>query len=142
MQRFSNELESEFGTIDLALSPGAILIEDRSGYELLPHTDLARKALTLIMYLASDDADPALGTELYVFRGGADDPPADIMQKRVARQWFNRVTTVPYRPNCGLAFAPSKNTFHGVRRVQSDNAVRRVLQFQLNVDAATASRRP
>ena len=39
MQRFSNELESEFGTIDLALSPGAILIEDRSGYELLPHKE-------------------------------------------------------------------------------------------------------
>ncbi|EDP63345.1 hypothetical protein BAL199_28525 [alpha proteobacterium BAL199] len=142
VERFRHELEIGFGTTDLALQPSMVLVEDRSGYELLPHTDVPQKALTLIVYLAADDADPSLGTELYAFRGSPDGAPANIMQTRVARHWFNRVTTVPYRPNHGLAFAPSRNTFHGVGHVQTDTAVRRILQFQLNVDAAAASRRP
>lgn len=139
--RFRPTLETEFGTVELAFKPGLVMVEDRTGYELLPHTDLAYKALTVLVYLAPDDADPALGTELYAFRGQPTHIPDNIMQGRIPRRWFNRVSTVPYRPNQGLAFAPAKNTFHGVGEVRGDSAIRRVLQFQLNVDRNVNPRR-
>jgi len=131
MARFAPELTAEFGTADIPTEPILYIAEDRSGYELLPHTDVARKVVTLLIYLAEEGADAALGTDVYVPRQAeAKISPNAMDGGRMARQYFNRVTTIPYRPNQGLAFAPTMRSFHGVGEVP--NKTRRILQFQLH----------
>ena len=46
--------------------PDAMLIKDRSNYSLGPHTDNLRRLVILFVYLPTTDADPHLGTSLYV----------------------------------------------------------------------------
>lgn len=138
---FAKDLGTAFGTTALPMRAGLTFIEDRTGYELLPHTDVAYKAVTLLIYLADPGANPALGTEIYVPKGSlshVDDP----MHRRYLRDGFTRVTTVPYRPNQGLAFAPNERSFHGVAKADIGDRTRRLLQFQLMIDDPRITRRP
>lgn len=141
LRRFDAELRAAFDGGHPAVTPVLGFFLDRSGYELLPHTDVPHKAVTMLIYLADDEDDPSLGTELFALRDPNVTIPPDIMTKRVPRHHFLPPTTVPYRPNCGLAFAPSHRTFHGVSEIRRPGTVRRALQFQLNVDGPTATRR-
>lgn len=138
-QLLSDQLAAEFGRSDLVFDPSLTLVEDRSGYELLPHTDIPSKAITLLIYLAGDGDDPRLGTELFWLRDEHWLLKPDIMHLRLGRHLFSRVETVPYLPNHGLAFVPSQSTFHGVAEVKG--SVRRILQYQLSVSADVAQTR-
>jgi hypothetical protein len=108
------------------------LIEDRQGYQLAPHTDVSQKLVTCLIYLAADDADPMIGTELYALRGGTKRP--DEIPKRWDRSMFVRATTAPYRPNTALIFSPGLDTFHGVSKFTRQGQVRKLMQFQINID--------
>lgn len=127
---FLPELQQEFGTPALPLRPALMFVEDRSGYALLPHTDVDNKAVTLLIYLADDGANPDLGTEIYLPRALPKDQ-SNLMLMRLAREHVDHVATVPYRPNQAVAFAPSMRTFHGVARTETGDRTRRLLQFQL-----------
>jgi hypothetical protein len=111
---------------------GAEVIEDRTNYELPPHTDIAIKLITVLFYLADEDADPQLGTEIYAPRSEFHKPDPNV--PRHQRSSFVRVATVPYRPNTALIFAPGTNTFHGVGPVEGPEVTRRLVQFQINLD--------
>jgi len=128
---FAQDLAKNFGTTRLPLSTSLTYVEDETGYELMPHTDAARKAVTLLIYLAEENDNPNLGTEMYLPR--AADYPVDMGPRvvRHRRENFLRAHRVPFRPNRGLGFAPAGNTFHGVGEVSEGNKVRRLLQFQL-----------
>ncbi|MCR9076598.1 MAG: 2OG-Fe(II) oxygenase, partial [bacterium] len=129
---FSKELLAAFGTTALPMRCGLTFNEDRSGYELLPHTDVAYKAITLLIYLADDGANPDLGTEIFV-RSPHTRPTEDPMHQRYYRSHFLKVATAPYRANSGLIFAPTEQSFHGVSRVESAERTRRQMQFQLMI---------
>lgn len=131
---FGRDLVAAFGRTDLPLSSTMLMVEDRTGYALLPHTDVPHKAVTLLLYLAEEGADPSLGTELYVPAPGVSLTGSYPMRGRFQRSPFLRVATAPYRPNAGLMFAPSTKSFHGVKEVVGDNRTRRLLQFQLLVN--------
>ena len=135
VNRFAGELAKHFGTPRLALSSTLTCIEDASGYELLPHTDVASKAITLLIYLAKDGAAPELGTEIYVPRHAGTILPDQPKGSRYRREDFLSVATVPYRGNQALAFAPASNTFHGVSPVTEGQKTRRLLQYQLLTNA-------
>ncbi|MCR9176097.1 MAG: 2OG-Fe(II) oxygenase [Alphaproteobacteria bacterium] len=108
------------------------LIEDHQGYQLAPHTDVSQKLVTCLIYLAEDDADPMIGTELYALRGGVEKP--DQPRMRWDRADFVRATTAPYRPNTALIFSPGPDTFHGVSPFTKAGQVRKLMQFQINID--------
>lgn len=114
------------------------LIEDHQGYQLAPHTDVSQKLVTCLIYLAADDADPMIGTELYALRGGTK-RPAEI-PKRWDRSMFVRAATAPYRPNTALIFSPGLDTFHGVSRFTREGQVRKLMQFQINIDEPAYAR--
>lgn len=68
--------------------------QDIDGFWLQPHSDLGVKLFTLLLYLSDDPRHAGLGTDIY------DDQKAHF-------------GTSPFRPNVGMIFVPSGNTFHG-----------------------------
>lgn len=130
---FAGELAKKFETKSLGLGSTLMYVEDATGYELLPHTDSAVKAITLLIYLAREGDNPAIGTEIYVPRDPALIAARKSSVDRHRREDFLRVNTVPFTANAGLAFAPSDRTFHGVSTVTEGSRVRRLMQYQLIV---------
>lgn len=80
---------------------------DTDGFWLEPHTDIAPKKLTMLVYLSTEPEAEALGTDLY---------DAD-------KAWVGRA---PAAPNSGLMFVPGPDTWHGFQRRPFD-CVRRSL---------------
>lgn len=103
------------------------LIYDRSGFELVPHTDGARKLVTGLLYVADPDDPATLGTQLYAPR-----QPGMISngQAPVAKDLLQPVTRAPYEPNLFLCFGRSDQSFHGVEATTSDRP-RRLVQYSI-----------
>ena len=71
--------------------------QDTPGFWLEPHTDIAVKKFTMLVYLLRDPALRLAGTDVH------EGPPD-----------HRYVTTAPYGRNLGLIFIPAGNTWHGV----------------------------
>lgn len=71
--------------------------QDTPGFWLEPHTDIAAKKLTMVVYLLGDPALRLAGTDIH------EGPPD-----------YRYVTTAPYARNLGLVFIPASDTWHGV----------------------------
>jgi len=71
--------------------------QDAPGFWLEPHTDIAVKKFTMLVYLLDDPALKTAGTDIH------QGPPD-----------FTYVTTAPYGRNLGVIFIPSKTSWHGV----------------------------
>jgi hypothetical protein len=117
----------ESGTPTVALSVSVELVYDRSGFELVPHTDGGRKLVTGLIYVAEPDDPEDLGTTLYeavdpriVSDGAAGVPRAKVRP----------VAQAPYRPNLLLCFGRTDRSFHGVEATTSDRP-RRLVQFSI-----------
>ena len=121
---FKEQIARRHGEVPSTHSCHLEIIDDRSGYALLPHCDVHQKLITCLIYLADEGQNPALGTSLY---GAIQHPPQ-------TRGDFVCMETVPYRPNTALIFAPGDNTWHGVEEVSGDET-RRAIQFQINLPA-------
>ena len=84
------------------LSGGRLRIEycqDGEGFWLEPHTDIAVKLFTMLIYLSDDPGLKDAGTDLH--KGPPD---------------FRYVASAPYGRNKGLIFIPGESTWHGVGR--------------------------
>lgn len=82
------------------LSDGLLRIEycqDTEGFWLEPHTDIAVKKFTMLVYLTDDPALENAGTDIL------EGPPD-----------HNYVTSAPYGRNKGVIFVPGDSTWHGV----------------------------
>jgi hypothetical protein len=96
-QRVIGEIETETGA---NLSDTRLRIEycqDAPGFWLEPHTDIAVKKFTMLVYLLDDPALKLAGTDIH------EGPPD-----------YKYVTTAPYGKNRGVIFIPGTNTWHGV----------------------------
>lgn len=71
--------------------------QDAPGFWLEPHTDIAVKKFTMLVYLSSDAKLRLAGTDIH------EGPPD-----------YEYVTTAPYGRNLGVIFVPAGNTWHGV----------------------------
>ena len=82
------------------LSDGHLRIEycrDTEGFWLEPHTDIAVKKFTMLVYLSDDPKLANAGTNIL------EGPPD-----------HKYVGSAPYGKNKGVIFIPGKNTWHGV----------------------------
>lgn len=79
--------------------------QDTAGFWLEPHTDIAEKSFTMLVYLSDEPGSEAWGTDIYD-RG------------------LNYVGSAPCGFNRGLIFIPGQDTWHGFRR-RPINGVRR-----------------
>lgn len=119
------------------------LLRDLETYALGPHTDSAQKLVSVLFYLAPDESATELGTSLYRPRDGRFTCPGGPHH---GFGKFERVATLPYRPNAMLAFPKSRVCFHGVEPVATAKR-RDLLLFDIKVKwqpaqtaAATAAR--
>ncbi len=90
-------IEAETGT---RLADTRLRIEycqDAPGFWLEPHTDIAVKRFTMLVYLLDDAALKLAGTDIH------EGPPD-----------YAYVATAPYGRNLGVIFIPGSNTWHGV----------------------------
>ena len=92
------------------------LMRDLESYALGPHTDSAQKLVSVLFYLAPDESATELGTSLYRPRDRKFTCPGGPHHRFDP---FERVATLPYRPNAMLAFPKSRVCFHGVEPVAS-----------------------
>jgi hypothetical protein len=67
---------------------------DGDGFWLEPHTDIGAKRVTILIYLSTGPDSSTWGTDIYA---GADQPRIPV----------------PGDFNCGMAFVPGDNTWHG-----------------------------
>jgi len=102
-----------------------LLIKDKIGYSISPHTDHPQRVASAILYLAQDAKQPELGTWICTPRdskmkcAGGPHHPADK---------FNYDTLVPYTPNSMFVFLKTDNSFHSVK---TTDAVRNVFLWDL-----------
>ena len=71
--------------------------QDGPGFWLEPHTDIAVKKFTMLIYLSDDPGLRLAGTDIH------EGPPD-----------FKYVTSAPYGKNLGVIFIPAGNTWHGI----------------------------
>lgn len=90
------------------------LMRDYSSYSLGPHTDAISKVVSVLFYLPGDDSRPELGTSLYRTKvPGVEDKGGP----HYPFKFFDKVKTLPYKPNTIVAFPKTRNCFHGVEPV-------------------------
>lgn len=129
LTKFAPFIQQRFqGRNDMRFHDEALLVQDITRYQLGPHTDAPRKVLTLLFYLPADLSQQHLGTSMYVpkdreFRcaGGPHHPHA----------LFDRVWTMPFRPNSAFAFLKTNASFHGVEPVMDANTRRWLLLYDI-----------
>ena len=92
-----------------------LLVRDLPGYKIGPHTDSAKKVITALFYLRGQE-----GTSIYTpkekgftCKGG---PHYEFEQ-------FDKVATMPFKPNSMFAFLKSDKSFHGVETTQHQRDV-------------------
>jgi hypothetical protein len=131
MQKFNPFLQQRFkGAQGLEFHNEALLVEDITKYALGPHTDSPRKVLTFLFYLPKDDSQSHMGTSIYFPRDGAFTCPGGP-HYRFDR--FQRVTTMPFKPNALFAFVKTENSFHGVEPVTDPETKRWLLLYDIYV---------
>ena len=84
--------------------------QDTDGFWLEPHTDIAVKKLTMLVYLSDDPALADAGTRIH------QGPPD-----------FACVGAAPYGRNKGLIFVPGANTWHSVARAPIDGVRKSII---------------
>ncbi len=126
-QRLTTDLPEVRGD-KLMLYPEVFLMRDKNSFLLTPHMDARKKAVTALFYLPRSDDRPSLGTSLYRIRNRAD---VSEMGTQFAREDFDLVKTIPYRPNTMLAFANSSGAFHGLEPLAGVAGGRDVLIYDV-----------
>jgi hypothetical protein len=117
-------------TRGMEISDELLLVNDRTGYRLGPHTDSPTKVVSLLFYLPADERFAQHGTSIYLPKdpgftceGG---PHYDF-------GGFDRLVTMPFVPNSVLGFAKSDHSFHGVELIVEPGVQRWLLLYDLRL---------
>jgi hypothetical protein len=147
--RFSEALARKFAevtgprlaAVNGTMGPDALLVSDRGGYVLGPHTDAPHRLVSALFYLALDEWTFAesLGTTLYrprdpgfTCKGG----PA------YAFEAFEVAKRIAFLPNRLFVFPKSERSFHGVEPVRIEGIDRRTIMFDIRIPVASAAKAP
>lgn len=107
------------------------LIRDRNGYQIGPHTDAPWKLISLLFYLPENDAQPHIGTSIYVphdHRAVCEGGP------HYGYEGFHVAATMPFIPNSCFGFWKTNNSWHGVEPIDED-VQRDVLLYNIYDDS-------
>lgn len=114
----------------LQIHPDVLVVRDRAGFEIGPHTDTPTRFVSLLFYCPPDDSHESLGTSLYMPRDrefeceGGPHYPFDK---------FVEVGRMPFRHNCLFGFLKTRNSFHGVPPIEDETVERDILLYNLRV---------
>ncbi len=105
-----------------------LLVRDRGGPGVLPHTSDPPNVLTLLFYLPPDAGNRGQGTAIYAPR----DPSMRCWGGRHHdRGGFDHVWTAPFLPNSLFWFVKDDMSFHGVEPAPHGETVRDILLFYI-----------
>lgn len=108
----------------------ALLVQDYTISQLTPHTDTPSKVFSFLFYLPEDDRLSHLGTSIYMPK---DRRYVSGGTKHLKSENFDRLITMPYRPNTLFAFLKTPNAFHGVEPIQEAGVRRDLLLYDIKV---------
>jgi len=131
-RKFAHAFKTRFGAHpeNLQILPDVLLVRDRAGFEIGPHTDTPSRFVSLLFYCPPDDSHEDLGTSLYMPRDrgfqceGGPHHPFDQ---------FVEVDRMPFRHNCLFGFLKTTNSFHGVAAIADESVERDILLYNLRV---------
>ena len=129
MQKFQKNLNKRFGEgSDCKFYDELLMVQDISGYALGPHTDSTRKVITALFYMPPDDSKTELGTSIYLPK----DPNFSCEGgPHYLADGFNKVVTMPYKPNSMFCFFKNNHSFHGVEQLASKDYKRSLLLYDI-----------
>jgi hypothetical protein len=104
-------------------------VRDTADYSIKVHTDIKKKAITLLFYLPHDLSTLNYGTSVYVPKDQGSVPFESDGTRRFEFELFEKVYTAPFMPNSVFGFKRANNSFHGVERQGS--GIRNVLLYNL-----------
>jgi FkbM family methyltransferase len=102
----------------------ALIINDKSQYQIGPHTDAPHRLISFLFYLPNDKSLSHLGTSIYQHKdpnfeciGGPHYPFGN----------FEKVKTIEFVPNRLVMFVRTNKSFHGVEEIKDTEINRRLL---------------
>jgi hypothetical protein len=131
LSKFEGLLSQRFGKDQTVnFYQDALIVQDYTRYALGPHTDHAKKVVSLLFYLPPDPSLAHLGTSMYRPKDRsftcAGGPHYDF-------EHFDRVMTMPYLPNTLFAFIKTPTSFHGVEPIQEPGVRRDLLLYDIQL---------
>lgn len=116
--------------------PEALLVRDRTGYKLGPHTDAVDRVLSLLFYLPRDLSLESEGTALFM--------PVDPNFKCPGGPHYDfddfvQVKRIPFKPNSLVAFVSTDQSFHGVPELTMPGVQRDLLGYMIKNPARLTS---
>lgn len=140
LQRFAPTIRAHFAKnsqmANLRLTSEILLYRDLETYALGPHTDSPAKVVSVLIYLPSDDKSEDLGTSFYQPKDRGFECPGGPHHPF---ERFERVVTMPFRPNSLLAFPKTRRCFHGVEPVFGERSRRDLLLFDIRFRKSSVS---
>ena len=102
---------------------------DHSGYQISPHRDVARKIVTMQVYLPRDHSQETMGTSLYE-RGFVGRLQYEFRKLGLgSRDGFKEVRRFPFVPNSAYAFVVGKRSWHGRPQIDCESERRSLMQI-------------
>ncbi len=87
-----------------------LMLRDRAGYQIGPHTDTPAKVVTALFYVTKDWTPAEHGTSVY------EPKISEFLDQKglhYKRDGFNLIWTAPGKPGSVFIFARADNSFHG-----------------------------
>lgn len=95
--------------------------KDLNGYEISPHPDITGKVITYQINLSNTNAldNYDLGTKFHTIKPECLKYIKELSKKKSRPwgkwEWFDEGTSIPYKQNTFMAFAPSDISYHSVK---------------------------
>ena len=106
----------------IKIRPWPMLLRDIAGYKIAIHPDTPRKAITTQYYLPTDASQVHLGT---------------VLHERLPDGGFAEISTLPFLPNTGYAFAVTRDSWHSVKVMNGMGPPRNTLMVTYYYDEGT-----
>lgn len=109
--------------------PSCSLTRSWQGYDLPPHTDIATKMLSMLIYMVKDESHKDLGTAIFLPK--ERDFECDGTSARHPYHYFEHLKTLEFKPNTLSAFCRSRQSFHGVFKNEDPDFIRDTVGYVL-----------
>ena len=108
----------------ITLDPEMLVVSDRKGYRIGPHTDSKARFISMLLYLSPDPKYRSYGTGLYTPKN-PQMPLDDLLH--YGFEDFELHTRVDYKPNRVVIFPRTDKSYHGVEPVPVVGCDRRLI---------------
>lgn len=107
-----------------------------AGYAKPPHCDRSNRLCSLILYFSDLEAEGIEGGELNIYAHKSDKSPAEH-ERHPKPALVDVVATLKPKPNLGVFFPCSNNSYHGVNAVETAGKARNFLYINISTDGRT-----